>query len=213
LRIEHHWASPDPIKFNPGSLKISDYRYFSVDGIWESNFSASAAFFVDGRSTTSGGEGRLDFDLLRSGEDSLVLLYRKGTNEDWKEFPKYNINNLLKLTDRYARITIDSLVKGEYAIAKGVSTVGVKSINGSKNVGKVVIYPNPTDFELNIEVHDYQTNKSLKASFYDVNGKLIQSWMFKDYLLVNTDQYAPGTYVITVEDDQVLLTSEKVVVK
>ena len=39
IRIEHNWVAPDPMKSSdPDIVRLSDYRYWKVDGIFPANF-------------------------------------------------------------------------------------------------------------------------------------------------------------------------------
>ncbi|HTF05335.1 MAG TPA: M1 family metallopeptidase, partial [Bacteroidia bacterium] len=40
MRIEHHWAAPDPIQNNINNYNISDLRYWKLTGMWPAGFVA-----------------------------------------------------------------------------------------------------------------------------------------------------------------------------
>jgi len=82
IRIEHNWVAPDPFKgFNYG-IRLSNYRYWKVDGMFDVNFHARCTLNYNG--TLSSSSGYLDNTLITASEDSLVLLYRANVSEDWR---------------------------------------------------------------------------------------------------------------------------------
>ena len=69
LQFEHHWVAPDPIKNNSNNYRISESRYWSIDGILPTGFSATMKLEFDGRTTN----GFLDLDLVPVNGDSIIF--------------------------------------------------------------------------------------------------------------------------------------------
>ncbi|MEA3479188.1 MAG: M1 family metallopeptidase, partial [Bacteroidota bacterium] len=77
VRVAHHWAPPDSLKTPVPDLRISDYRYWEVGGIFPDDF-VSTGRFQYSRS------GYLDNTLILSETDSAIILYRLNPAEDWQ---------------------------------------------------------------------------------------------------------------------------------
>ena len=211
MRVEHHWVEPDQLQNNPGELRMSDYRYWSVDGITGEGFSANAVISFDGRNITNGGDGHLDFDLLRSGEDSLLLMHRSNAGDEWREFRYYTVNSLGSPSDRYGEITIDSLLMGEYALAKGPSVVGKSEIKENNGEG-ILIFPNPANDQIQIKVGKDLRDLHLTAEILDINGKLIDQGKFSGKTTLPIKHLVRGTYLVVIKHEYERLKSEKVLV-
>ena len=208
IRVEHHWVSPDPIKQSQDNLRMSDYRYWSVDATSEI-LNTDAEIFFDGRNIQSGGRGHLDYDLLRTGEDSLVLLYRTGPKGDWLEFDDYSVNNRGNISDRFGSIDIVGLKKGEYTLAKGEFVNSIQEIPARDQ--KFTIYPNPSSGEFKIDFKDIPISSLREIIVHDENGRLLRT----DYDLrtgrISLLKHSSGTYTISLKFLDGTLYSQKVV--
>ncbi len=136
LRIEHHWAGPSTT--GNENFKISTSRYWRVTGHIPASFNPTARLEF----TSSPNNFYLDEDLLKNGEDSLILVYRKDATEEWREFTHYTKDYFGSPTNKYGRIELHTLPIGEYAFANGVSLFGVEEKNKTANHFK--LFPNPT---------------------------------------------------------------------
>lgn len=147
VRIMHYWVEPDPVKaFTQKPFRLSDYRYWKVEGIWEPGFLASAEFFYDGRSSG----GYLDSSLVSITEDSLVLLYRPNAAADWDEYTDYTKNVLGSSSNQFGVIQISNLRQGEYTLAnRDVTVLGTEDTQG--DAGSLRIFPNPAQHQVTFE--------------------------------------------------------------
>lgn len=202
LRIEHHWAAPDPIQNNSYNLTLSQSRYFVVDGLWPADFSASAYFFYDARNLLSGGNGNLDNDLASVTEDSLLLLYRPDRKHDWIIYPYYTKDYMGPANNKYGKIIIDSLLKGEYTLANGA--IALPAQNALAIVHhKIRIYPNPAEKNIRIEFPEIIVPAVLYLT--DVGGRI---WIEKHVhvpcrsLELDIDSLPTGLYMVSVMDEQ-----------
>jgi aminopeptidase N len=140
IQVTHNWAPPDSLKEPVPGLRLSDYRYWRIDGIIPEGFQATGKF-------TYSATNYLDNTLITSSSDTLVILYRKDAGEDWQEieFVKvgpWNVGNIL----------VESLQAGEYALAVKEYSVGsFESRPSKKNV--IEVYPNPSSENFLINVN------------------------------------------------------------
>lgn len=141
VRIEHHFTAPDPLSSPGAGIRISDYHYWSFDGIIKPGFAAKANFAYNG--TNSGTAGFLDNTLITGTEDSLVLLYRRSCAETWAPAKGQTLLTGSKF-DKIGQVAVDTLFKGEYALGYRVQTTGTGS-HISVNSEALMVWPNPAE--------------------------------------------------------------------
>ncbi len=210
VRIEHNWAAPDSLKNTSSQIvKLSDYRYWRVDGLFPSTFQASAKIYYNGKASTNG--GYLDMDLISTTEDSLMLVYRKNAADDWKEFPYYIKNYSGSHSDKYGYITIDSLMKGEYAFAIGTSLLGIKENNNTVSP-KIDVYPNPASTNFTIDLSSFNQIKNYTLLITDSSGKMMLKEALNNNNLVNinSEHWARGNYFIQIKTIHKTIASTKI---
>lgn len=208
VRVEHHWAKPDPIKNNTKGHIISDSRYWSVDGILPQNWDASASIIYDSKVSS----GKMDSLLVDDTEDSLILLYRESPAKDWREYRYYSKNTLGSSTNQFGLILIDSLIKGEYTFANGESTLGLEE-NQPDGLPEINVFPNPTSD--NFKVEDKSKHPEKKSiSVFDINGKVMHQNSFSDSSTITTGNWKSGNYFISIHhaEHHELLYSGKIAV-
>ena len=161
VRVEHHWVAPDASKNIISGLHLSDYRYWNVDGVWSTDFLASATINYNG---STNAQGYLDNTFISNSEDSMVVMYRPDAESIWQIDTDVVINTGGSKTDKLGFFTINNLQKGQYALAiydaakvdspqtasacTPLSVASVGTISGGFKA-----YPNPTHSEeLNIEI-------------------------------------------------------------
>ncbi len=105
VRITHNWVAPDSLSFSQKGFRISDSRYWTVEGILPLGFKAMGTF-------TYKSAVNLDKSLITNPGDSLVMLYRPGAGKPWK-----GTNFIRQGSWSEGTITVDNLQKGEYALA------------------------------------------------------------------------------------------------
>ena len=197
VRIEHNWVKPDGFKgINPG-IRLSDYHYWKVDGIFSPGLLSKAIFFYDG--STSLSSGYLDNTLILSGqtEDSLVILYRKNTADDWSIVNGYT-HNKGSSTDKKGSFNIDTLKKGEYVLGYRDHTAGISS---NENVSsKLSINPNPVTGGSSVTL---TLSHTLTLSIFDITGrKIFQEIISPDQkdITFQTTTWKSGIYFIRMEN-------------
>ncbi|MCK9613703.1 MAG: M1 family aminopeptidase [Bacteroidales bacterium] len=189
VRVEHNWVAPDSLKeVNPDIVRLSDYHYWNVDGIFPENFRAKGRFNYNRQVSSS--LGNLDDVLLSTiaSADSLLLLYRPGAWADWKitHFSRWG-------TSSAGMLIADTLKKGEYTFAIGTPYLANLTEKTTKNQ-ILTVYPNPSN---KIFTFSFLIKEKARLEIYDISGKEI----FKMSLQKNRTSfswdaasYPQGTY-------------------
>lgn len=187
IRATHYWVPPDPLKVATPGLKLSNYRYWKIDGIFPSDFNAQGRFFYSKSS-------HLDDSLFNKPGDSLVILYRQDASHDWQSVP------FTRLGVQTGYMYVDNLKKGEYTMASWdelfVSIPEVKI----DNKAFLEIFPNPSSGPVNIIVNGVE-NGRLKV--YSMAGIQIDEYAVTQYtekIQLRKSIAVPGIYIISLED-------------
>jgi hypothetical protein len=208
LNITHHFVAPDEFQ-SPQPIRLSDYRYWSVGGNFKTGFRAKANFLYNGSANMS--TGQLDNTLITELEDSLVLLYRSGTSEEWKIDTNSNLVKSGSATDKVGYFAVDTLKKGEYCLGYRDYTVGL-STNQSNKINYLEVPPNPSSDTFCIKINGAITKKHM-ISIYDLAGKEIY------YNTINQDNsitWQPknikkGIYLVNLISEGKIIDTKKIV--
>jgi aminopeptidase N len=206
LQFEHHWVAPDPIKNNTNNYRISESRYWSIDGILPTGFSATMKLEFDGRV----GNGFLDLDLVPINGDSIVLLYRESPKSDWEEYPYYT-KTTISPTLAYGWVILDSLMLGEYTYANGVSTLNIK--NETLTQQNYKIYPNPTKDFIWVKNKSRNNTESKKIEIFNLEGKVVFNTVYEDDKKISVKGWKSGVYFVLISDNNNALYTSKFIVK
>ena len=197
VKIEHHWSPPDAkLDWNTQPYRLSHYRFWKVDGIWDANFETSADFLYDGRESG----GYLDSALVNITEDSLVLLYRSSANQNWAEYPYYTKNTLGSSTNGFGRILLSKVLKGEYTLANIDHSVLSTGNNSAPN-NLIKIFPNPSDGKITISWGQHETSDLIEI--YSISGErvLTINSRGKNNVSFNSKLLSKGTYLAKMKVD------------
>jgi hypothetical protein len=196
--VEHYWVGAMQYEVAPKGIRISNYRFWNIDGSFDNNKLKGQCYFnYDGTMPTNPGAGHLDHTLPFSNEDSLVLLYKAPTTNTWVIHTDNTKINGGNKTDKVGRFTTNKIEKGMYAFGVYDYKVGLK--NTIKKDADFTIYPNPTNHLLNIEISENLLNAT--AIIYDINGKEVQKVALnKSIQSINIEQLKKGTYFINIEN-------------
>jgi aminopeptidase N len=154
LWVTHHWAPADGTYGKPQGAQISKERYWEVQGLWDENTQIEAQFIYSGLKSTAPDYGFLDTDLIRSSEDSLVLLYRPNAQSSWTEASDYS-KNMGSLFDKRGTINISNLRKGQYCLA--MYDAALLHVANANKRPAFKLFPNPASQEINVELASPQT--------------------------------------------------------
>lgn len=197
--VEHYWVGAKQYEVAPKGIRISDYRFWNIDGSFDNNKLKGQCYFnYDGTMPTSPSAGHLDHTLPFTNEDSLVLLYKAPTTNTWViHTDNIRINGGNK-TDKIGRFTTNKIEKGMYAF--GVYDYKVRIKNLIKKEENFTLYPNPSNHLLNIEINENLLNS--KAIIFDINGKEVQQFkLTKTNETINIDYLTKGMYYFKIDNN------------
>ncbi|MFA4853077.1 MAG: M1 family aminopeptidase [Bacteroidales bacterium] len=162
FRIEHNWVAPDPLKAPSTEIyRISDRRYWKVDGVFPLAFKANGKFNYNRNS--NGFENNLL--PTNASSDSLVLLYRANAADDW-----HIVNFVKSGSPVFGYLTTENLMKGEYTF--GIGKPNQSGIDEAALQKKALlnVYPNPSDDTFFIQMNP-SVNSEIRI--YDASNKLV----------------------------------------
>jgi aminopeptidase N len=201
LRVEHNFTAHDPLNIGSG-YTISPNRYYKIDGIFSAGFKGIATINYDGRSTTPSTNQFLDNLLFSSvlNEDSLVLLYRKSAAEQWALYPYFTkvMNNV---NDKYGTIKIDSIQKGEYALAM---KSGITGIEKKISANKLKLIPNPAKDKVVVDLTNFPKSENIiECCIINNEGKWIRNYKIAAHATnfeIDLNGLSNGLYYLTFND-------------
>jgi aminopeptidase N len=193
VRVTHHWIYPDSIKMPVDGLRITNTRYWEIEGVFPESMSARGKFYFSDSET-------MDENLGLTMNDSVMLLYRSGTNDDWHYVPQY-----LYGIPTIGYIFVYDLKPGQYVVA----AIDKQLVNITEEAtGKAVVYPNPTTGKISLKLQDKDDYQVIVT---DTSGKTVQKFSFTGKRRTLSLSSAPGLYVITVFKHGNYFASEKII--
>jgi aminopeptidase N len=213
IRIEHNYVKPDDFIINPGGVRLSDYRYYKVDGLFSSGMQAHATFTYDGSANPT--SGYLDNTLFSGSatEDSLLIFYRSNSGENWQLVNGYSINFVVLHTDKKGMITVDTLKRGEYVLGVRDFTSGIFNAV-SKPGNNLEVSPNPSNGLCHISFHLSSYKGLIEVA--DAAGKKIYSTeVFSHQQNIDWDSYhvQSGIYFVQLIESGKVTGQQKVLVQ
>ena len=200
VRATHNWVPPDSLHILQPGLTLSDYRYWTIEGIFPEDFEATGRFFYNKNAY-------LDNNLLISSADSLVILYRPNAASDWLPVSFSRVGPW-----QIGTIYVPQLRPGDYTLAVWDEVyVGSNLLQPEKKTLKV--YPNPATDKVIIE-----TGVAVSGiiAVHDTAGKLVFSVHTTPAIQpVHWDcsQVQPGTYLVSFNTLKGSSESKKIVIK
>lgn len=200
INIVHHLVGPSEGTKHSNVLKLSSTHFWQVTGIAKGNLKMNGRVDYNGSNASS-----LDYDILKSGEDSVILVYRKNFSEEWRE---YKPSSKLKVSpnDLKGFIRLDEMIPGEYALAYGYSAaVNVQDIPNYV----CQVYPNPANDYIqctidHADVHAFQ--------LYNAKGNVIRESVLDHdgcELKIDICELSSGQYWLLLLGKNKQLLSEK----
>jgi hypothetical protein len=198
LRLEHFWVAPDPFKGSDmdWNYHISGERFWKLSGILPENFSGNMRLWYNG---TTSSAGNLDNELVALPgfhEDSMVVLHRYSSADEWKVIEGATITTLTNKTDGYGYFTIDTLKLGEYTFGWRKSTTQIRDNNNNPSIS---IYPNPASHQIMVSIPS--VNPSVEVELYNATGNKLRTFQQATELLTIYLVDLPiGTYFISIKE-------------
>lgn len=161
VRTTHHWVAPDPLQTPQEGLILSDYRYYSIEGVIPDSFIATGVFRY---SSTS----KLDHTLLSNPYDSIVILYRPNSSFNWQAIPFAKEGSPFS-----GYLRVPNIRKGQFTIAVWQEAfVNVENPVELTSEDYMQLYPNPSTGRVNMEL--YLPEKA-RINIFDVSGRQVDS--------------------------------------
>lgn len=159
VRATHHWVPPDSLEQAVPGFQTSDYRYWSVNGVWPGGMDGKLRFFYSKFSY-------LDNGIINHYEDSVVLMYREGPGDPWEPFPA-----TMEGQTYQGYMVTDTIVRGDFCIGIWDHTFLSTSKPGTTKKG-LEVFPNPSadTFVINTNWDDV---KELRV--YSMKGDIVYS--------------------------------------
>ncbi|MCF8231740.1 MAG: T9SS type A sorting domain-containing protein [Bacteroidales bacterium] len=157
VRATHNWVAPDTMQQPVPGLRLSDYRYWKIDGIMPEDFSASCQFHYNKNNY-------LDHTLIIDESDEITLLYREDQSHEWQETEYTQVGPWL-----IGHLEVEELQRGEYTLA--VWEEGFTEANRKKVEPAFYAFPNPSDDHV---IFRFNTQEKGRINIYDTSGHLIE---------------------------------------
>ncbi len=162
IHIEHHFAGADGFKHNPDNIRMGKNRHWRVVGHIPDDTQLTATFEY----TAAPG---FDDDLVKTREDSLILLYRQDASADWIEHPNYQ-KRMFAANDGQGQMRVLTLLPGEYALANGEFTT--TSVSMQESPAMLTLSPNPAGDIATVSIDGAAVLQELVLR--DMNGKMLK---------------------------------------
>ncbi len=210
VNVVHHYVAPDPMMNTSSHYQLSNSHYWTISGVLPDEFDARVRFSYNGSDDYD-----LDYDLVSTTEDSIILLWRPNPQTDWVEYPFYE-KQLIGSNNGFGFLTAQPIQLGDYCFANGITTV-LSNEDITKNI-EVSVFPNPTTERFTIRLKDIPSSE-VQIEFFDLFGKRL----INEVLNVNSPEmqypvevqnFASGTYTLRITDsDGMAIHTEKVVIQ
>lgn len=208
VRVEHNYVTPDGFSQpNPG-IRISDYHYWKTDGIFASNFLSKITFYYDGSTSTS--SGYLDNSLITGTEDSVTILYRAGTWDEWQVVNGYTLS-IFNPSDKRGQLIVDTLKKGEYVVGYYDYTVGTNELTQQAPEKYFTVAPNPSTDSFMFHVSTKELKNGVLKVF-DTRGNIVYTEKtVTSGLSWNASNIYAGTYFASLFVNNIRVQTEKII--
>lgn len=193
VRVTHNWVAPDTLKHPVTGLRISPNRYWQVEGYIPGGTKSKGQFYFSSSSY-------LDGDMNLSTADSVMILYRAATGDEWEYVPQTILGG-----PTIGYIYVDNIKPGEYTLAAlNKEHLGITHLTENR----FKIYPNPTNGRISI---DFDIKANYRIDIRNTNGEILGSYSFYDKRkTISIKRYASGTLLVSIFKNGQLFGSQKV---
>jgi len=161
FRVVHNWVAPDSLRENIDGLRLSNYRYYSIEGIIPSSFEATGLFHYSISE-------KIDQDLLGNPLDSLIILYRPNAAHNWE-----SVAFVRDGSPFIGDIRVPNIKKGDYTLAIwDEQYVQIKDDYEMRSEDYLSCYPNPSTGRFSFELF---LQKDAQLIIYDSSGKMMKT--------------------------------------
>ncbi|MCK4569092.1 MAG: T9SS type A sorting domain-containing protein [Bacteroidales bacterium] len=164
IQATHNYAPADTFAIPVPDLRVSDYRYWTIKGVFPEPFTATGRFFYS--------KSGLDNTLIISASDSIVIFYRRDAGMEW-EAVDFTVVGPWSI----GYIYVDNLQMGDYTLGVWDISVSTEETNmeGHDNIFKA--FPNPSSGKFNFAISD---DNASRLEIYSFDGKLLEQIELKD---------------------------------
>ncbi|MFC2107682.1 M1 family aminopeptidase [Bacteroidota bacterium] len=201
VNVVHHWVAPDTFEIPVANLRLSDYRYWTINGVFPEDFITTGRFQYM--------KSSLDNTLILSETDSVIILYRENAGQEWTNIPFTQMGPW-----SIGYIYVENLQAGDYTLAVIDTQVGIDNSGITTNKNKELsIYPNPAKNYVNIS---YKLSGKGQIQIHNIKGQIVESISVsgkKDNLNLNIKKLEKGTYFVSLFDNcGNAVSSEKLII-
>lgn len=206
LSVSHFLAGPGMSGLASNIARISNRHFWKVQTIGGENIKVTGNLEYNGVDSLS-----YDFDLLKSGEDSVIFAYRKDWTEPWSEYLYYS-KKALSASDNKGFIQFTQLLDGEYALAYG-KHINVANKDVINDPTAFTIYPNPATDEIQIAGDELKEIKYIQIM--DLFGRQIQTTAVnvQESTKLNIKNLSPAVYNLQFIDHSGTIISNEILQK
>jgi len=211
VRVEHNYVAPPPIDYT-NTARISKSHYWTVHASDDQSLDGSIKIFYDRKSVNN----FFDTSLLKTTEDSLILVYRPNMIEPWTEHSNYSKNVLGIPNDGLGFVETGEILAGHYAFANGTLPLFSSTTNVEPQIDWSV-QPNPVHSSFEVKIQDVDlSNVILEVS--DLKGQSIARRSIDQLhaqkgINVQCQSWPSGSYFVRLENETGQLIGLKKIIK
>lgn len=192
IRAQTFWTGPNISLRNAVDLgvRVNGSRYWRIDGVGDADVIFSGVYNAK--------KGESDYGLLKSSEDSIVVLYREKPEKPWEIYTK-SVLTIGLLTDSLGGFRIEAGELGEYALAEydpsfNESLFDFIEDKKQKTDSYFEVFPNPSNGLVRIN-----TLNGINVHLTILNAHGAEVWLSKDEsnsIEFDVSNWTAGVYYI-----------------
>ncbi|MFC2114498.1 M1 family aminopeptidase [Bacteroidota bacterium] len=210
IYVEHHWVAPAYTYSQVQGIRLSDYRYWTVSGVFPDHFEASASIKYNGTEGSINGSNYLDHTMNIVNEDSLILMYRENHSANWIECEDYTVITGHP-TNKIGDIQISDLKAGDYCLAvyDYIAGTGYQQVRPKDDIK---LFPNPAKHELQVELADYTFWNIIRI--LNMKGQVLKEFseINSNNIVLSLNDISPGIYILEVSGES-QVKSKKIILE
>lgn len=200
IMLTHNWVAPDSLVEPINGLTLSDYRYWKIEGVFPEEYNATGIFLYSKGSY-------LDNNLIKSAEDSVIIMYRPDPSYNWQFIDFERIGSWVT-----GNLYVDNLQNGEYTLAAWDKQYVGKNETAVQTKAQLEAHPNPSNRVFTIQWND---DDAFLCEIYDNRGRLVDTisgLQNRNMLKWDAGYLGKGVYYIILFDKQhIVLGHQKLI--